>query len=91
MSAGPVEDKRQSLLVLADYLTGEIETLDRAAALVSQGKDRRLAVASARDALAGGIGGYSFSEWRDLYLTAVAAYGSRPLEDRTDGCGPGHV
>ena len=73
VSAGPVEDKRQSLLVLAGYLTGELETLDRAAALVSQGNDRMLAVANAKDALAGGIDGYSFDEWRDLYLNAAAA------------------
>lgn len=81
VSAGPVEDKRQSLLLLAGYLKGELETLDRAAAMVVRGQDRMLAVASARDALAGGLEDYSFAEWRDLYLNAAAAYGSQGVGD----------
>lgn len=76
ISAGPVEDTRQSLLVLAGYVTGELEVLDQAVAVTAQGQDRMLAVASGRDIIAGSLNDYSFAEWRDLYLNAAASYAS---------------
>ena len=64
--------RKQSLAMLAGYLTSEISMIDAAATDASHEHDRSLAVAAARSALAGGAGDSSAQAWRDLYRNALA-------------------
>lgn len=64
--------RKQTLEMLAGYLTSEISMVDAAVTDASHESDRSMAVAAARSALAGRAGDYSAQEWRDLYRNAVA-------------------
>lgn len=73
ISAGATEDRRQSCLVLAGYLSKSLAVLDDAATTTSQGNDRMLSVAAGKNVLAAGVDGHSYEEWHDLYRNAAAS------------------